>query len=311
VEAALVTGGAAHGILLGTAAAISLRDPGFLHCEWAPQAQPFEVLRPASQRDLYDRQVVTCGVRIVEVSSLDEAESCRNERTVMMMSYNLHEPEGEIRHGDWLEFARRHSLPTLLDAAADTPPIENLWKFNHLGYDMVVISGGKAIRGPQGTGLLLGRRQWIDLAKQNAPPNEGVIGRVAKASKEDIVALWKAIEWYLENGDALHDQCWQRIDVLLSILGPVDTLSIETIVPDVANHFPHLLIQWDERQLGIAVAELRQQLRSGRPRIATGRVHGTGEEGLLVSVINLQPGEEQIVGERIQQLLGGVPWSRK
>ena len=304
VEAAMVTGGAAAGILLGTAAAITRHDASFITRQPLDE-RPFEVLRRANQRDPYDRQATTCGVRIVDVETLEEAEAKHNEHTVMTMAYNVYEPESQIRHDEWLAFARNFSIPTLLDAAADTPPVANLSALNHLGYDMVVFSGGKAIRGPQGTGLLLGRQEFIELAKQNASPNEGVIGRVAKVSKEDMVALWKAVELFVEKGDSLLEQCQQRIAILCEMLRSIPTLSIETLVPAVANHFPHLLLHWDQAQLGVDAAELRRQLWTGSPRIATDRVYGTGNEGFLISVVNLQPGEETIVAQRVKEILSG------
>lgn len=317
VEAALVTGGAANGILLGTAAAITLRDADFVRRTFSPDGQePYEVLRQTAHRDLYDRQLETCGIRIVDVETVADVERSVNERTMMMMAYNLYEPEGKIDHNGWLRLARRYTLPTLLDAAADTPPVENLWHYSQLGYDMVVFSGGKAIRGPQGTGLLLGRRHLIEAARQNAVPNEGTIGRAAKVSKEDIVAVWKAVEQYVRaDGNVIWQQCERRAGVIAALLREVPTVTTRIVVPQIANRFPHVLVFWNEQELEITRAELKQRLRDGTPGIATGRVYGTGDEGFLISVVNLQTHEEQIVGERIRAILskkrGGSPFSRR
>lgn len=310
VEAALVTGGAASGMLLATAAAITQRDASFVSQQRASTSEPpYEVIRQESHRDPYDRQVEMCGVRIVEVASEQDFESSVSGRTVMMLSYNVYEPQSTIPRERWLELARQHAIPTLLDAAADTPPISNLWRFNQLGYDMVTFSGGKAIRGPQSSGLLLGRRELIAAAKLNAVPNEGVVGRVAKISKEDIVGLWKALELYLErgghNGDGIPDHCQQQLEIVQSMLCDIQTLQCTFITPDQANHFPHLQLRWDEQRLRMTAAELAEQLRNGSPPIATGRVHGTGDEGLLLSAINLQPGEAEIVAHRIREELCG------
>ncbi|MCA9157512.1 MAG: aminotransferase class V-fold PLP-dependent enzyme [Planctomycetales bacterium] len=300
VEAALVTGGAAGGIMLGTAAAITMRCPEFV--ERTPEV-PFEVLRQQSHRHEYDRQVEMCGVRIVEVETAEDVARAVNERTVMMLAYNLAEPLGPIPHAEWLALADRLSLPTLLDAAADTPPVENLWKFNRMGYDMVVFSGGKAIRGPQGSGLLLGRSDLIEAAKKNAVPNEGTVGRAVKVSKEDIVGLWTAVELFVASGDELYAQCDRRITRLQELLKPIPTLISCRIVPEVANHFPHLLIAWDEGQLEVTRAQLKDRLTKGTPSIVTGRVYGTGDQGFLISVVNLQDGEESIVAGRIIHIL--------
>lgn len=300
VEAALVTGGAASGLLLGTAAAITLRYPEFVAHSLD---SPVEVLRQRSQQNLYDRQIESCGTRFIDVETVADVERAINDRTVMMMAYNLSEPRGRIRHDQWLALAKRYALPTLLDAAADIPPVENLWKYNHLGYDMVVFSGGKVLRGPQSSGLLLGRRDFIEAAKRNAVPNEGTVGRVAKVSKEDIVGLWKAVEWFVESGIDVVELCGRRVTSLQQSLQNIPTLKSRVIVPEIANCFPHLLIDWDEQQLGVSRNELKSQLRHGDPPIVTGRVDGTGDEGFLISVVNLLDLEVPIVAQRIFQVL--------
>jgi D-glucosaminate-6-phosphate ammonia-lyase len=300
VEAALVTGGAASGILLGTAAAITLRHPDYV--EQALKT-PVEVLRQRNHRNLYDRQIEMCGARIVEVETVEDVRQCINDRTVMMMAYNLSEPHGRIRHAQWLDLATQYSLPTLLDAAADIPPVEYLWNFNKLGYDMVVVSGGKVLRGPQSSGLLLGRRDLIEAAMRNGVPNEGTVGRVAKVSKEDIVGLWKAVELFVNSGFDVVELCQTRVNRLQEQLQNIPTVECRCIVPEIANCFPHLLIDWDEQQLGITREELKTQLRWGTPAIVTGRVDGTGDNGFLISVVNMQDHEVPIVANRILQVL--------
>ena len=133
---------------------------------------------------------------------------------------------------------------------------------------------------------------------------EGTVGRVAKVSKEDIVALWKAVEQYVRlDGDLIRKQCERRTAAIDASLREVPTVATRIVVPQVANQFPHLLVHWDEQELGITRAEMKLRLRDGTPSIATGRVYGTGDDGFLISVINLQAGEERIVGERIREIL--------
>jgi seryl-tRNA(Sec) selenium transferase len=218
------------------------------------------------------------------------------------MAYNLYEPESSIDHKTWLQLAATHSIPTLLDASADTPPVENLWRYRQMGYEMVAFSGGKTIGGPQSSGLLIGRQKWIDAAKQNAVPNEGTVGRVAKISKEDIVAFWKALEIHLADGDKIAARCQGQLQAIATQFADIAAIQCRFITPKIANHFPHLLLQWDESALQLTPDELAAQLRGGSPPIATGRVHGTGTKGLLISAINLQAGEAQIVGTRIREI---------
>ncbi|MCP4194421.1 MAG: selenocysteine synthase [Planctomycetaceae bacterium] len=313
VESALVTGGAASSILLGLAGALTLRDERFplKNCV-AADGQPYEVIRQKAHRDLYDRQLETCGVKIVEVTSEDELNSHFSDRTVLMMSYNVYEPKSAIPHEAWLERAKQHGVPTLLDAAADIPPVDNLWRFNKMGYDMVAFSGGKAIRGPQSSGLLVGSARLVDAAKLNAVPNEGAVGRVAKVSKEDIIALWRALELFLAegatHGNHIANRCRKQLRTIESLLRDISGLEASYVTPAVANHFPHLLLKWNETQLGLTNEMLAQKLRDGTPAIATGRVYGTGSDGLLISAINLQANEEVLVGQRLQEIF--LQWTK-
>ena len=303
VDSALVTGGAASSILLGTAAAITAKWPTF-PSQSSSTPEPFEVLRPRTHRDLYDRQVEMCGVKLVDVENLEDASQLVKPQTVMMLSYNFYEPSGGIRHKDWLAFAKVHGIPTFLDAAADVPPLTTLHRFTDMGFDMVSFSGGKAMRGPQGSGLLVGGQEWIARARQNAFPREGVVGRVAKVSKEDIVALCKAIECFVRSDiQTLTDRCIDQLEVIAKLLATIPQVTTSMIVPPVANQFPHLLVKWDEVDLGMTPAMLKQSLLTGKPRIAIDRVYGTGSEGMLLSAINLQPGEAEVVGERVRALL--------
>ena len=303
VESALVTGGAASANMLATAAAITVRNDDFIQKQIASNdGQPYEVLRQKRHRDPYDRQIETCGVKIVEVENEQDVERLVSDRTVLMMAYNVYEPEGSINHEDWLRLADTYSLPTLLDAAADTPPVDNLWRYSHMGYAMVTFSGGKTIRGPQNSGLLLGRTSLIEAAKKNAVPVEGVIGRVAKVSKEDIVGLWRALEIHLSRGDQIQSRCQEQLRTIETMVSEIPTIRCRFLTPEVANHFPHLILEWDEASLGLTPDELATSLRNGDPRIVTGRVYGTGTEGLLISAINLQPGEERLIGARVCEI---------
>jgi L-seryl-tRNA(Ser) seleniumtransferase len=304
VEAALVTTGAAGGILLGTAAALTYRDHSLVARLPLPPDRGMEVIRQKSHHECYDNLVVACGVRLVDVETTEELQRAINPRTAMMFSYNVHEDAGRIKRDEWVAVARRQNIPTLLDAAADVPPSDALWKYNHMGFDMVVFSGGKALRGPQSAGLLLGRKDLIEAAKLNTAPRCGNMGRGMKVSKEEMVAMHAAVARFLRLDHAAEWREWERrIAVIVHALKDVPGVATKQIVPPIANHFPHLLISWDERRLGVTRDQLKQQLADGDPPIMTARVHGTGDEGFLVSVFTLEAGEEQIVAERIRRVL--------
>ncbi len=304
VEAALVTTGAAGGILVGTAAAVTHRDQSLIERLPLPAEMDLQVIRQMSHRECYDNQVTACGVRLVDVETRRDLERAINKRTVMMFSYNVHEGESMTPQREWVEVARRNNIPTLLDAAADAPPLDALWKYNRMGYDMVVFSGGKAIRGPQDAGLLLGRKDLIEAAKRNTAPRCGNIGRGMKVSKEDIVAMWAAIERFVNLDHHAEQREWEnRVATIEKTVTSIPTVETKRIVPPIANHVPHLLILWDEQRVKVTPLQVKKQLADGEPSIATARVHGTGDQGLLVSVFMLKPNEETIVAARLQQIL--------
>ncbi len=304
VEAALVTTGAAGGILVGTAAVLTYRDHSLVGRLPLSPDMGREVIRQKSHRECYDNLVTACGVKLVDVETRDDLERAISERTAMMFSYNVHEDAGKIKREEWVAVARKHSIPTLLDAAADVPPVDSLWKYTKFGFDLVVFSGGKAIRGPQDAGLLVGRKDLIEAAELNTAPRCGNIGRGMKVSKENMVAMLTAVQRYLRLDHAAEWRERERsISVIAAAVSDIPTVTTKTIVPPIANHVPHLLIFWDEAQLKVTRDQMKQQLAAGDPSIATARVHGTGDEGFLISVFTLQPGEDEVVAERVRQIL--------
>ena len=157
VEAALVTTGAAGAMLLATAAAVTRGDAQRIARLPDTTGMKNEVITQKSHHTCYDHQITNCGVKLIDVETRQELDRAINEQTALMLFYNLLEPDGKIKKEEWIEVARRHGIPTLVDAAADVPPVEALSRYNKLGFDMVAFSGGKALSGPSNTGLLLGK----------------------------------------------------------------------------------------------------------------------------------------------------------
>jgi L-seryl-tRNA(Ser) seleniumtransferase len=173
-----------------------------------------------------------------------------------------------------------------------------------MGFDLVAFSGGKGLRGPNDTGLLLGRTDFIEAAKKNTNPHAPTIGRMMKVSKEDMIAQLAAVERFvrLDHEKELRE-LERRIRVIELAVKDIPTMQTERIVPPIANHVPHLILSWDEKRVKLTTDEITKQLMAGDPPIQLGRVSGTGTKGLLIAVLTLQEGEEQIVAERIQGLL--------
>jgi L-seryl-tRNA(Ser) seleniumtransferase len=304
VEAGLVTTGAAGALLLGTAAAVTRGDPKLVKRLPDTAGIKNEVILQKAHHSCYDNQLTNVGVKLIDVESATDVKRAIGERTAMMFFMNLAEKDGQIERAQWIELARRYQIPTLLDAAADVPPVERLSEYNRIGFDLVAFSGGKALRGPNNTGLLLGRKDLIEAAKKNANPHCGTIGRMMKVSKEDMIALLAAVERYVRLDHQAEWREWERrIDVIEQALRDIPTLQCERIVPPIANHVPHLILSWDETRVKMTRQRLTRELANGDPPILIGRVSGTGDKGVLISVFVLQEGEERVVADRLHKLL--------
>jgi L-seryl-tRNA(Ser) seleniumtransferase len=304
VDAAMVTTGAAGAILLGAAAVVTRGEPERIKRLPDLKGMRSEVLIQKSHHTCYDNQLADVGVKLIEVDTATDVERAISDRTALMFFMNLADPDGTIKRADWIKLARRFQIPTLLDAAADVPPIERLAEYTRMGFDLVAVSGGKAMCGPNDTGLLVGRKDLIESAKKNSNPHCGNIGRMMKVSKEDMIALLAAVERFVRlDWNALTRQWNERIDRIEHALGDVPTLKCERVVPQIANHVPHLLLTWDEKRLKLTREALIRKLAAGDPPIDIGRVRGTGDRGVLVSVFMLQEGQDAIVAARLKDAL--------
>ena len=170
-EAAMVPSGAASAMTLGTAGVLTGVDPQKIVDLPNLAGMKTEVIMQKSHRFGYDHAIRNCGVKIVEVETAAELEAAITPQTAMMLFYNNNNSVGQIRDEEFVRLGKKHGVVTMNDCAADVPPVENLWKFTAMGFDLVAFSGGKGIRGPQSAGLLLGRKDLIAAARANAAPN--------------------------------------------------------------------------------------------------------------------------------------------
>ena len=204
-EAAMVTSGAASALTLGTAAVLTGPDRQKIVDLPDLAGMKSEVIVQKTHRFGYDHAVRNCGVTLVEVETPEDVDRAVSDRTAMMLFYNNNEPVGRIQDEAFVQLGKKHGIPTLNDAAADVPPVENLWKYTKMGFDLVAFSGGKGMRGPQSAGLLLGRKDLIAAARLNASPNGNTIGRGLKVNKEEMVGMLAALERYLALDHAAGD----------------------------------------------------------------------------------------------------------
>ena len=313
-EGAMVTAGAASAVTLATAACMTVANGSS-----ASHAMPTdmnglknEVIVQKAHRYDYDHAMRNCGICFVDVETLREYESAFTRNTVMCFFYNAADA-GQISREDWIRVAHAHGVPCLNDAAADVPPISNLWNYTQMGFDLVAFSGGKGIRGPQNAGLLLGRKSLIAAATENNSPNDDVVGRGMKVAKEQIVGMVAAVDWFLNQSDAEFEaEFRRRADRIAAALKDIPTLTSEIFIPPIANNVPHLLIRYDTRRVGISPKEVVKQLRAGTPSIelnpATGSTQASAgipkdTNKIVVGVWMLEPGEDVIVARRLREVL--------
>lgn len=311
-EGALVSSGASAALTLATAACIA--DANDAKPEQIPQevgGMKNEVIVQKAHRYEYDHAMLLCGVRIVEVVTVDDYRNAFTPKTVMTNFFNAAEA-GEIDRKTWLDVAHEHGVPCHLDAAADMPPVENLWKYTQMGFDLVCFSGGKGIRGPQNAGLLLGKKKLIDLAAANDNPNSDAVGRGMKVAKEQIVGMVAAVDWLLSRDEAADQAEYRRrADLIAAAAKDVPTMKSEIFVPEIANHVPHLILAYDPAVVGITPLEVQKKLQQSKPRIelnpATGSAGRLGthsnENTIVVGTWMMQPGEAEIVARKLHEVL--------
>jgi L-seryl-tRNA(Ser) seleniumtransferase len=297
--AAMVTCGAASAITVGTAACLSQGDPAKLRQLPSRDGIRFEVIQQKSHRSGYEHQMELCGAKVVTVATRKELESAINERTGMMFFLNKAEFEGEIKSDEFIAIGKRHKIPTMNDAASDATPKENLWKYTKQGFDLVIFSGGKALRGPQSTGLLMGRKDLIDAALPAMSPFGG-IGRGMKVGKEELCGVLAAVERYLKVDHAAEmRELESRVASIRTALKGVTGIQAERHVPVIANEVPHVTLHWDEAARGLTSQAVVEKLLKGDPPIHVQRP-GIGE--ILISVWMMRGDEHQIVGRRLRDI---------
>jgi len=309
---ALVTSGAAAGLTLGTAACMTLGNKeAIANIPTDLSGLKNEVIVQKAHRYEYDHAIRNCGVKIVEVETVEQYQNAFTEKTAMTNFFNA--VEAPIGREDWIRVAHQHGVPCFNDAAADVPPISNLWNYTQMGFDLVAFSGGKGMRGPQCTGLLLGRKDLIDAARLNNSPNSNAVGRGLKVAKEDIIGMVAAVDWFLGQDDAaMEAEFRKRAERIAEQVRKVPTVETTVFIPTIANHVPHLLITYDPARVRTTGLEVLQKMRAGEPRIelnpGTGGAPASaglpgGENTIIVGVWMLQSGEDLIVGRRLREVL--------
>jgi len=302
VEAAMVTSGAAGALTVGTAACLTGTDQEKILRLPDLTGMKSEVLVQKAHRYGYDHAVRACGVRMVEIETVEELERAAGPKSAMMLFFNDADPRGKIKVEEWARLGKKLGIPTFNDAAADVPPVENFSRYIKMGYDLVTFSGGKGIMGPQSAGLLLGRKDLIEAARLNTSPYSDSVARGMKVNKEEMLGMMVAVELYLKRNHEADRREWdRRAAVIAEAAKKVKSVTSEVVVPPIANNVPHLKLRWDPGVVKIAPLDAKKRLQEGEPSIEACPM--TNKDELVFGVWMMQPGDAEIVARKVQQLL--------
>jgi len=311
-EAGLVVAGASAGNVLMAAAAMTGTDRAKVDQLPDTTGMPNELLMFKGGRNSYDKSFVTAGAKIVEFGSMGGArsyhlEAAINEDTVGLAWVVAPFQNYPFPLEEAIEICHARNIPVLVDAAAEVPPVDNLTRFTKIGADMVTFSGGKGIGGPQNAGLLAGKKDLIDAAflhMFNLGSGTVGIGRPSKVTKETLVGMTTALELFVESD---HEATWagwrERANHIVGRLTNIPGLHVVLEDGDINRQGPQAVIYQESDWRGPSFAEVRKQLTDGEPSI---RVGGGGYKGEInIVLVNVQPGEEVIIADRLEDILRG------
>src|SRR5882724_3426958 len=322
-EAGMVTSGAAGAMASATAACMAGSDSKYIWQLPDTTGLKHEVIMVGG-RSAFDNAIRLTGAKLVLVETPEELANAINTNTAMIYTTHL----GSDLQTEYA-VAKKYNIPMLLDDAAGIPPIENIKLYAQMGLDMYTFSGGKGLRGPQCSGLLLGRKDLIEAAMLNTSPWEGAVCRAMKVGKEEIVGLITAVETWLKTDLSVLNREWNgRVERIAKLVNTVPGIETNISIPTDGNRYPTLYVSWDQEKWGYSVKDCVQQLRAGdpvievagadNPSIVTAVREGNPkkaskepkepkERGSLELVSStIQPNEVLIVGQRLRELLSAA-----
>ncbi len=311
-EWGLVSSGCAAGLKLVTAGVVSGGDPEKLvRIPDLDGMEKTEVIVPITSRNAYDHSIRNIGVTMVNVSTLEELEHAINPKTALIYMVNGDKTwtGAPMSLENISAIARAKNVPVLFDAANEIltfPPV-------HLkrGASIVAYSGGKAICGPQSCGLILGQKDILMAAWQASSPHHGPC-RDNKVDRDEMFGMVAAVKtWKEMDHEAVLKQWNSYLDHIIRKVSGIKSVQTMVHVPStlsgLSNVSPEVVITWDADILNITGAELAEELGKNKPRIAVASGGGRGKDpninGIAVTTIGMQSGEEKIAADRIYNLL--------
>jgi uncharacterized pyridoxal phosphate-dependent enzyme len=319
-ESGIVTSGSAGAMAAATAGCMAGTDDKKIWQLPDTTGLKHEVLMMGG-RSAFDSAIRLTGAKLMLVYSPEELANAIGENTAMIYTTDLGD-----KLKSQLKVAKDKKIPMLLDDAAGIPPVDNAKLYAKMGIDMYCFSGGKGLRGPQCSGLLLGRKDLIEAALMNCSPREGAVCRAMKVGKEEVIGCLTALETWLKTDEKKQYEEWNgRLDRIRKLVETVPEVKTDFYIPDDGNRYPTLKISWDQQAWNYTIADCVGELRAGDPCI---EVLGADNPSLVRAVregnpvptrkerkapdhielvsMTIQAGEEMIVGERLRAILGAA-----
>jgi len=302
-EYATVSSGCFGAMSIGMAGILTGMDPKKVKQLPNTEGMKNEVIIQESHTIGYAQALTNVGAKVVKIKTARDLEKAINKNTAMLWFLNAHTDQGAIKWEEFIALGKKYNIPTFIDCAADVPPVENLFKFTKMGFDLVAFSGGKGIRGPQSAGLLLGKRKYIEAARMHTPPRGETIGRGMKVNKEEVLGMLAALELYLQKDHKAEWAMWEaQIKLISDSALKIKGVETEVHVPKYANHVPSLRIRWNQNLVKITPNEVRDQLKNGHPSIQT-----VGDNSTVgITTWMMVPGQERVVATRINEILSSA-----
>lgn len=300
-ENAIVTAGSASSFTLATVACIVGADPEKIQNLPHLDGLKNEVIMPRDSRNEYDHAIRATGARIITVASADEFHRALSDRTAMVAVWG--EQPGSIPLEEIAQAAHRRSIPVAVDGAAEIPTMPN--RYLSRGADLVAYSGGKYLRGPQCTGVLIGRRDLVSAAWVNSAPHHG-FGRTMKVGKEEIIGVLTAVESLKQRDHreelALWNSWFTHISDRVKAYPGVET---RFLAPVSTNPHPKLIVQWDPNRVGLTSDRVRQLLMDGEPRVMI--LSSVDPYSIPIRAAGMNAGDEKLVADRLCEILEKAP----
>ncbi len=300
-ESAVVTAGCFSAMTLGLAGVLTGKDQQKV--EQLPHldgtGMKSEVIMQKAHTIGYSHALTNTGCTIVYVESIADVEKAINSKTALLWFLNVQSDAGAISHEQWVALGKKYQVPTMIDIAADVPPVSNLWKFHDMGFDLVCVSGGKAMRGPQSAGILMGKKDLVAAARLSMPPRGSTIGRGMKVNKEEIIGMYVALDKFIHTD---HEKLWKewetRIATMETAVKSIKGVVTAIKVPPLGNVTPTLHITWDNNLVKMTTKSLQENLRNGNPSI---EVIGGGDNHIIITSWVMKPGDEKLVAARLKE----------